>query len=221
MKVILMGGGMVGLSVLKEALADPEIEEILCISRHSIGITHKKLRKRHLADLFEIEQVSQELQGYDACIWTIGTSSVGLNESEYAKITEDLTLLWARTLLNINPEMSFCYCSAGGAGGKSMWARVRQRVETAIYNLPFKYSGAVRPGFIRPGLGIKSRTRGYQTGIVLLSPLFPVFPLLIRICPFLFTTSEILGKAMIRVIKGQADKFILESKDINRIGSFV
>jgi len=35
----------------------------------------------------------------------------------------------ARALQRLNPELSFCYCSAGGAGGRSMWARVRQRVE--------------------------------------------------------------------------------------------
>jgi len=219
MKIILFGAsGMVGASVLREALASPEVDSVLSIGRRSCGVDHAKLRELLLPDLFDFSTVEDQLVGYDACIWAIGVSSVGLNEAAYARVTEELTLIWAQALLRLNPDFSFCYCSAGGAGGRSMWARVRQRVEQALQSMPFKHAGAVRPGFIRPGPGIRSRTPAYQAGITLLRPLFPLFPLLVRMCPFLFTTSEILGRAMVRVVKGQADRFILESRDINRIG---
>lgn len=107
----------------------------------------------------------------------------------------------------------------GGAGGPGMWARVRRRVESALKEMPFQHSGAVRPGFIRPGPGIRSKTRAYQLGVVLLKPLFLLTPLLVRLLPFLFTTSEVLGRAMLRVVQGRADRFILESADINRVGA--
>jgi hypothetical protein len=182
-------------------------------------VAHPKLRELLLPDLFDFAAVEDQLVGYDACIWAVGISSVGLDEAAYARVTEELTLVWARALLRLNPGLSFCYCSAGGAGGRSMWARVRQRVEGALRSMPFRHAGAVRPGFIRPGPGIRSRTRGYQIGIVLLSPLFPLFPFFVRVFPFLFTTSEILGRAMLRVVEGRADQFILESADINRVGA--
>lgn len=51
-----------------------------------------------------------------------------------------------------------------------------------------------------------------------MKPLNPIFPYLVRYCPWLFTTSEILGQAMIGIVQGQADRFILESKDINQLG---
>jgi hypothetical protein len=51
--------------------------------------------------------------------------------------------------------------------------------------------------------------------IVLFAPLFPFF---VRTMPSLFTTSERLGRAMLRVVQGGADRFILESADINRVG---
>lgn len=54
--------------------------------------------------------------------------------------------------------------------------------------------------------------------MTLLKPLFVLMPWLIRTCPFLFTTSEILGQAMLRVVEGKAGQFILESRDINRLG---
>jgi hypothetical protein len=114
-------------------------------------VTHPKLRELLLPDLFAIAEIEQQLVGFDACIWAIGVSSVGLDEKHYARVTEELTLLWARTLLRLNPTCSFCYCSAGGAGGRGMWARVRQRVEGALQAMPFAHVGAVRPGFIRPG----------------------------------------------------------------------
>ena len=219
MKIILFGAsGMVGASALREALAAAEVESVLSIGRRSCGIAHAKLRELLLPDLFQFSTVEDQLAGYDACVWAIGISSVGLDEQAYARITEELTLSWAKALLRLNPGFSFCYCSAGGAGGRSMWARVRQRVEQALQSMPFKHCGAVRPAFIRPGPGIRSRTPAYQAGITLLRPLFFLFPLLVRVFPFLFTTSELLGRAMLRVVEGQADRFILESSDINRIG---
>jgi uncharacterized protein YbjT (DUF2867 family) len=220
MKIILLGAsGMVGAGALREALAAPEVEAVLSVGRRPCGVVHPKLRELLLPDLFDYSAVEDQLVGYDACIWAVGISSVGLDEPAYAKVTEELTLTWARALLRLNPGLSFCYCSAGGAGGKSMWARVRQRVEAALRAMPFRHAGAVRPGFIRPGPGIRSRTRAYQVGIVLLTPLFVFTPLLVRAFPFLFTTSEILGRAMLRVVEGRADGFILESRDINRVGA--
>ncbi|MFT3914878.1 MAG: hypothetical protein QM704_12425 [Anaeromyxobacteraceae bacterium] len=220
MKLVIFGAsGMVGAGTLREALAAPEVETVLSVGRRPCGVSHPKLRELLLADLFDFAAVEDQLTGYDACIWAVGTSSVGLDEAAYAKVTEELTLTWARALLRLNPGLSFCYCSAGGAGGRSMWARVRQRVEGALRAMPFRHAAAVRPGFIRPGRGIRSRTRGYQAGIVLLSPLFAFIPLLVRFMPFLFTTSEILGRAMLRSVQGRADRFILESADINRVGA--
>lgn len=220
MKLILLGAsGMVGAGALREALAAPEVESVLSIGRRSSGVVHPKLRELLVPDLFDMSNVEESLVGYDACIWAIGVSSVGLDEPAYAHVTEELTLLWARALLRLNPTFAFCYCSAAGAGGRSMWARVRQRVEHALQSMPFRYAGAVRPAFIRPGPGIRSRTRGYQIGLVLLKPLFVIVPLLMRAVPSLFTTSEVLGRAMLRVVEGRADRFILESADINRIGA--
>jgi hypothetical protein len=217
MKLIFFGAtGMVGAGSLREALADPDVEAVLSVSRRSCGVQHPKLRELLLPDLFDFAAVESQLVGWGACIWAVGISSVGLDEAAYAKVTEELTLLWARALLRLNPNSSFCYCSAAGAGGGSMWARVRQRVEGGLKGLPFRHVGCVRPGFIQPGPGIRSQVKLYQAFIVLFSPLFP---LLVRGLPSLATTSERLGRAMLRVVQGRAGQFILESADINRVGA--
>lgn len=219
MKVIVFGAsGMVGAAALREALDAPEVEAVLSIGRRPCGVIHPKLRELSLPDLFNVAAAENQIGGYDACIWAIGISSVGLDEVAYSHVTEELTLAWAHTMLRINPGMSFCYCSAAGAGGDAMWARVRQRVEGALQSMPFRYAGAVRPSIIRPGPGIRSRTLSYRLGMILLKPLFLLSPVLLRTIPSLFTTSEVLGQAMLRVAQGRADRFILESTDINKLG---
>jgi uncharacterized protein YbjT (DUF2867 family) len=217
MKLILLGAtGMVGAGALREALADADVETVLSVGRRPCGVSHPKLRELRLQDLLDVASVEDQLAGWDACIWAIGVSSVGLDEAAYAKVTEELTMAWARTLVRLNPGFSFCYCSAAGAGGNTMWARVRQRVEAGIKALPFRHAGCVRPGFIEPGPGIRSTVRLYQTLIVIFRPLLP---LLVKTLPAYATTSERLGRAMLRVVQGRADRFILESADINRIGA--
>ncbi len=217
MKVILFGAtGMVGAGALRETLADPGVEAVLSVGRRSCAVQHPKLRELLLTDLFEFAAVEPQLAGWDASIWAVGISSIGLDEAAYARVTEELTLRWARTLLRLNPDFSFCYCSAMGAGGRTMWARVRRRVEGALEAMPFRHAGCVRPGIIQPGPGIRSNVKLYQALIVFGRPLFPVF---VRTLPSLCTTSERLGRAMLRVVQGRADRFILESADINRVGS--
>ncbi|MEN9578582.1 MAG: hypothetical protein RJA70_1591 [Pseudomonadota bacterium] len=217
MKLILFGAtGMVGAGVLREAVAAPEVEAVLCIGRRPSGLSHPKVRDLVLEDLFEFTAHETELVGWDACIWAVGISSIGVEEAAYARVTEELPLLWARGLLQLNPDSSFCYCSAAGAGGGSMWARVRQRVEKGVSTLPFRHVGVVRPAYIRPGPGIWSQVKLYNVGIALMSP---IAPLLVRAFPFACTSSERLGRAMLRVVSGRADRFILESSDINRLGT--
>jgi hypothetical protein len=206
---------MVGLGTLRECLADPDVSAVLSVGRRPCGVRHAKLRELILPDLFQFSDVERELTGWDACLWALGISSIGKNERDYAKITEELTLLWARALLKLNPNFRFAYCSAQGAGGSGMWARVRQRVEGELKRMPFARAGVVRPGFIQPGPGIKSGVKIYQAAIVLFSP---VFPLVVKYFPAFATTSERLGRAMLRIVQGRADRFILESVDINRVG---
>jgi uncharacterized protein YbjT (DUF2867 family) len=217
MRVIVFGAtGMVGAGVLREVLADPGVDAVLSVGRRPCGVTHPKLRELLLPDLFDVVSAESQLVGWNAGVWAVGVSSIGLDEAAYSKVTEEMTLVWARALLRLNPEFSFSYCSAMGADGRAMWARVRRRVEGAIKALPFRHSGCVRPGFIQPGPGIRSQVKLYQAGLFLLKPLFP---LLVMSMPSLFTTSERLGRAMLRVAQGRADRFILESADINRIGA--
>ncbi len=72
-----------------------------------------------------------------------------------------------------------CYCSAAGARRKSMWARVRQRVESELLRLPFRHAGRGAPRYYSSGTRGTGRTPGYRIVLRLLTPLFLLSPRLV------------------------------------------
>ncbi len=69
-----------------------------------------------------------------------------------------------------------------------------------------------RPGFIQPLKGVRSKTKLYRAVYVALGPLYP---LLRRLLPSHVTTTENVGRAMIRVAANGYSKHVLENPDIN------
>jgi len=80
--------------------------------------------------------------------------------------------------------------------------------------LPFKAAYLFRPGAIVPLHGVRSKTRWVR----LIYPVIaPVIPLWRMIAPDTITTSEQVGRAMLRVAREGYPKPILETADINRL----
>jgi uncharacterized protein YbjT (DUF2867 family) len=209
---------MVGQGVLRECLLDPDVETVLSIGRSGTGQKHPKLREIVLKDVANLAPIEEQLSGYGACFFTLGVSSAGMSEAAYRPITYDLTLKVANTLVKLNPEMTFIYVSGMGTdsteSGGPMWARVKGQTENALRLLPFKAAYMFRPGFIQPLHGIKSRTALYRIPYVILGPFIP---LLRKLFPKYVTTTEVLGRAMIKAARDGAPKKVLESQDINAL----
>lgn len=93
-----------------------------------------------------------------------------------------------------------------------MWARVKGEAENAVRGMPFRASFIFRPGFIQPLHGIQSRTRLYRVLYVVLAPLVPVLKAL---SPGAVTTTEKVGRAMLRVARSGYPKAVLGNPDIN------
>jgi uncharacterized protein YbjT (DUF2867 family) len=217
-KVILFGAtGMVGQGVLRECLLDDGIEEVLAVGRASTGQQHPKLREIVQPDLADLSPVADDLTGFDACLFCLGVSSTGMSEDEYRRITYDLTLSAARTLIARNPELTFAYVSGAGTDhtGRSrmMWARVKGQTENALLDLPIR-AYMFRPAFIQPLHGAKSKTRIYSA---LYTVSRPLLPLLRRLWPSVVTDTERLGRAMIAAARVGAPKPVLETRDINAL----
>jgi uncharacterized protein YbjT (DUF2867 family) len=219
MRVILFGGsGMVGQGVLRECLRDPQVAQVLSVVRSPGAQTDPKLRELVRPDLFDLQGAEAELQGHDACFFCLGVSSAGMTEAAYRHLTFDLTLSVARTLVPLNPGMTFVYVSGAGTDssehGRSMWARVKGATENALLKLPFKGAYLFRPGAIEPLNGIRSKTASYR---VFYRALGPLLPLLRAAFPKYVTTTEQMGRAMLRVARDGAPKHVLESADINAL----
>ena len=219
MRVILFGAsGMVGQGVLRECLLDPEVTAVLSIVRSSTGRQHAKLHEIVHKNFFDFSSIESKLSGLDACFFCLGVSSAGMSEENYRRITYDITLTAAETLVKLNPHMTFIYVSGAGTDsserGRMMWARVKGQTENALLRLPFKAAYMFRPGVIVPLHGIRSRTMLYRIPYAVLGPLLP---LLKRLFPNTVTTTEKLGRAMLIAAKRGAPKPILESSDINNL----
>ena len=219
MKVILFGAtGMVGQGVLRECLLDATVESVLAVGRSPTGQRNSKLREIVHDDFVDYSAIESELKGYDACFFCLGVSSVGMNEERYRHLTYDITLAAARTLARLNPQMAFVYVTGRGTDssekGGLMWARVKGKTENDLLKLPFKAAYMFRPAGIQPLHGIKSKTAWVQAIYVVAAPLLT---LLARTSPKFMTTTEQVGRAMIKVARDGYPKPILESEDINAV----
>ncbi|WP_243286877.1 NAD(P)H-binding protein [Geothrix terrae] len=221
MKVLIFGAtGMVGQGVLRECLRDPGVSQVVALVRKPSGQAHPKLREVVHGDFFDYRAVASELTGLDACFFCLGVSAAGLGESEYSRLTHDLTLAAAEVLARLNPAMTFVYVSGAGTDsteqGRTMWARVKGRTENDLRRLPFRAVYLFRPGLIQPLHGIRSRTGWYQAIYTVLGP---CFPLLRRLFPKAILTTEELGRAMLRVARDGTPSAILEAADLIALGA--
>jgi uncharacterized protein YbjT (DUF2867 family) len=167
--------------------------------------------------LSNLTPIEAELRGYDACFFCLGVSSAGMREQDYTRVTFDLTLAVARTLLRVNPQMTFIYVSGTGTDssekGRSMWARIKGRTENELLKLGFPRAYMFRPGYIQPLDGIRTKTRVYAIFYAILAPLYPLFK---AIVPQYVTTTRQVGRAMIQVALNGVAQTHLENRDINR-----
>ena len=221
MKVLLFGAtGMVGQGVMRECLIDPTVERVVTVGRRSTGDKHPKLGELVFPDLSTLAPLEPQLGGFDACFFCLGVSALGMSESQYSRVTYDLTLSVAKTLLRTSPGLTFIYVSGAGTDssekGRAMWARVKGRTENALLSLPFKAAYMFRPGLIVPLHGIRSSTRWYNAAYFVIKPLVPVLE---KIAPRTITTTERVGRAMLAVARSGYPTHVLEMGDINRLGA--
>jgi hypothetical protein len=194
---------------------DANVEGVLAIVRNSSLPKHEKLHEIVHKDLSHLSTIEGTLSGYDACFFCLGVSALGMKEEMYRRVTYDLTISVAGTLVKLNPKMTFIYVSGAGTDsterGRLMWARVKGRTENALLQMPFKAVYLFRPAYIQPLHGIRTKTAWYGAVYALARPLYP----LLKLFPNYVTTTECVGHAMLKVTKHGFLKPVLENRDIN------
>jgi len=89
---------------------------------------------------------------------------------------------------------------------------VKGKTENDLLRLPFAAAYMLRPGYIQPMHGIGSKTGWYQALDKVIAPTYPLWKALFG---KYVTTTEDLGRAMIKIAKHGAPKRVLENQDIN------
>jgi uncharacterized protein YbjT (DUF2867 family) len=211
-KIIITGAtGMVGEGVLHEALNSSYIEEVLVIGRRPTGYIHPKLKEFELPDFYKPESLTHVVKSYDACLFCLGVSSIGMKEEEFTLKTYTLTIGFAKVLADSNPNMTFSYISGSATDtserGPVMWARVKGRTENDLAKLGFKNTYAFRPGYLQPTAGMRNTLPYYKY----IDWLYPFFKLVI---PNHTSRLSELGKAMIECAVFGHQKNSIEVKDI-------
>jgi uncharacterized protein YbjT (DUF2867 family) len=213
--VIITGvTGMVGEGVLHECLHSDAVEKVLVVSRRPCGVQHSKLKEIIHKDFFNLSPIQSALSGYDTCFFCLGVSSVGMKKADYVRMTYELTMEFAKTILAKNPDMVFCYISGAGTDstekGRSHWARIKGKAENDLQKLGFRQTYLFRPGIMEPTKGLKN-TLGFYKWAGWLIPLIEV------IAPSSVSSLAQLGQAMIHVAIRGYEKNIIEVKDIKKL----
>ena len=220
MRVLLFGAtGMVGQGVLRECLRAQDVESVQTVGRSPTGQLDPRLTEIVHPDMMDYRTIESSLEGFDACFFCLGVSSFRMKEADYTRLTYDLTLAAARTLVRLNPQMTFIYVSGSGTDsteqGRSMWARVKGKTENALKSLPFRAVYLFRPGVIEPLHGIQSKTRLYR---LIYPALRPVMALMRALAPKQIVTTEEMGLAMLALARrGVPNRAVLEPADIGAI----
>lgn len=209
---------MVGQGVLRECLLADDVERVISVVRKPTGAVDPKLRELVHSNFFDLAPVEPDLAGADACFFCAGVSSAGMSETEYARVTYEMTISVATALHRLGVA-TFTYVSGAGTDssekGRVMWARVKGRTENAVLRMGFARAGIFRPAAIVPMHGIRSRTALYQIFYDLLGP---VMPMLHRNFPRYVTTTERVGRAMLAFARTGQPRATFENIAIDQLG---
>lgn len=215
-KVIITGAtGMVGKGVLLECIDSKLIDQVLIVGRSPSLVKQKKVKEVLVEDFFHLESIEDQIKGYDACFFCLGTTSFGLPEVEYSRITYGITTHFAKTYFRKNPDSIFSYVSGAGTDGtkksRIMWTRVKGNTENALMAMGFKKAYMYRPGYIHPMRGIQSKTAWIRVLYALFSPVY----LILKQIPGAATSTENVGKSMIQTLSSNYPNSFLGNKEIN------
>lgn len=148
MKIILTGAtDFLGTEVLRQALDDATIEQVLVLTRRPSGFAHAKMMEIVLQDFLDYSGL--DLRDYDACIWCLGVSQPESHGYAIAAAT---------AMFAANRRLRFCFVRGDSADRieerRAFFARIKGRTErnlsalggdAFVFTLASLVSASVRP----------------------------------------------------------------------------
>ena len=211
---------MIGQAVMRELLLDPGVSRVVSVVRTATGAADPKLTELVHRDFLAFQAIASELAGFDACLFCLGVSSAGMSEAAYRAITIDVAVAAGKVLAAASPKLRMVFVSGVGTDSsgtsRTMWARVKGAAENALLAMPFAGAYMIRPAYIQPRHGVRSRTRWTRWGYAALGWGYPVWR---RLFAGSVIASDELARAMIHVARHGAPTKVLYTRDLRALAS--
>lgn len=213
MKKVLIAGasGMVGQLVLKKAIEDSKINEIITPVRTSLGTTHKKVTEIIQKDFLDYSDWGTLLSKIDSIYYCVGVYTGTVDRSTFRKVTVDYPLALAKAVKVHSPEVTFVLLSGQGADQKEKspfaFAMDKGIIENKLSQLLGKAFYSCRPGYIYPVTPRKEPAFSY----LLSRKIYPLFKLLGK---GFSITSEQLALSIFKIGQENPELNFFENKDL-------
>lgn len=213
MKAVIAGAtGLVGSFVLQKLLDNPQVSEVIALTRRTLSLQSPKLKPVLIKDFSQMANMQSQLKGdiYFCCLGT--TIKEAGSQENFRKIDFDAIVEFAK-VAKANEAQSFVLISAVGANAESpiFYNRVKGETEEALKALHFRSLIVFQPGLL---IGNRTKLRiGEKLAISafkLLSPLLPG-----RFEKMFATDVELLANRIVEAsLASQSGLQIISSRDI-------
>jgi len=215
MKIIVTGAtGMVGAEVLRQAILDDKITEVIALVRGPIEIEHPKIKTIIHKDFMDYTGLEEVFKNTDVCLWCLGISQTQVNKEKYHEITYDYTMAAAKAMVKAKPDLTFIFTSGEGADqtekSRTIFARVKGKTENALIRMGMKHLYIVRPAGIKP-IHKNPKTSWFNKMFI---PLFPIFEV---ITPNFVIASDKLAIAMLKIANNGYQETIIDNKKLKEL----
>ena len=214
MKIIITGStGTVGSELVRQAVADNDIEQVILLARNASTTKHPKVREIIHKNFLNYNGLENIFKEADACLWCLGISQTQVTKEEYSVITYDYTVAAAKSMLAANPSITFLFLSGQGADStqksKVRFARVKGQTENALRAMKFRKLLIFRPGGINAVTKSKNMTAHKKLETVLVRAMK-------MLIPWTVVDTDVLAKAMLKSIKEDTGHVIIDHKTIRQ-----
>ena len=215
MKIIVTGiTGTVGSEVLRQAILDPAIEEVIALGRNTPEVVHPKIKFIQHKDFLDYTELADVFKNADACLWCLGISQLQVTKEQYQEITYGYTMAAAKAAKAANPDITFLFVSGEGADpnghSKTLFGKVKGAAEKALGEMHFKNLYIVRPGGIQPIHKHKNIPFAYKL-------MYPLYPLIKIFAPSVMIDSVQLAKALLKIVKDGGDKVLYDNVELRGV----
>lgn len=214
MKIIITGStGTVGAELVRQAVADNDVSQVILLARKPAETQHPKIREIIHSNFLDYSGLEHVFREADACIWCLGISQTAVSKEEYSIITYDYTVAAAKAMLAANPKITFLFLSGQGADSSEKstvrFAKVKGQAENALRSMNFNRLIIFRPGGIYAIH--KSKRVSLQKKLEILLIL-----VMKATAPSTVVNTDVLAKAMLKSIKQPSEQVIFSHREIRQ-----